>query len=99
MVSEQAGWVMEVVVIPHSNLPVLPVSNNMPGVHPNKLENLDGGGALCRPLYAKQKKGRFTQILPTKVPDEGIQVVAKALLKVKGLAQAKLGANPSLPRS
>ena len=32
---------MEVVVIPHSNLPVLPVSNNMPGVQPNKLENLD----------------------------------------------------------
>jgi hypothetical protein len=43
--------------------------------------------------------GRFAQILPTKVPDEGIRLVAKAMLKVKGVGQAKSGAIPRLPRS
>jgi hypothetical protein len=34
-----------------------------------------------------EMKGRFTQILPTKVPDEGIQQVAKIMLKVKGVGR------------
>ncbi len=43
--------------------------------------------------------GRFAQILPPKVPDEGIQLVAKAMLKVKGVGGVKSGAIPRLPRS
>jgi hypothetical protein len=43
--------------------------------------------------------GRFAQLLPTKPPDQGIREVAKAMLKVKGVGQAKGGANPRLPRS
>jgi len=46
-----------------------------------------------------QLKGRFAQLLPTKVPDEGIRAVANAMLKGKGVAQAKSGAIPRLPRS
>jgi hypothetical protein len=43
--------------------------------------------------------GRFAQLLPTKVPDEGIRQVAKAMLKVKGAGRAMPGATPRLPRS
>jgi hypothetical protein len=41
-------------------------------------------------------KGRFAQIYPMEVPDKGIQEVAKAMLKVKGVGQAKPGATPRL---
>jgi hypothetical protein len=34
-----------------------------------------------------EMKGRFAQLLPTKVPDEGIRLVAKAMLKVKGVGR------------
>jgi hypothetical protein len=34
-----------------------------------------------------EMKGRFAQVLPTKVPDDGIRAVAKAMLKVKGVGQ------------
>jgi hypothetical protein len=44
-------------------------------------------------------KGRFAQLLPSKMPDEGIRAVARAMLKVKGVALAKPGAIPRLPRS
>ena len=43
--------------------------------------------------------GRFAHLLPTKVPDEGIREVAKAMLKVKGVGLVKSGATPRLPRS
>jgi hypothetical protein len=44
--------------------------------------------------------GRFAQLLPAKTPDARIREVAKALLKVKGIARAKDGgAGPRLPRS
>jgi hypothetical protein len=43
--------------------------------------------------------GRFAQLLPTKVPDEGIRQVAKAMLKVQGAGRAMPGATPRLPRS
>ena len=33
-------------------------------------------------------EGRFTQLLPSKVPDEKMRVVAAAMLKVKGVQQA-----------
>ena len=46
-----------------------------------------------------EMKGRFTQLLPTRAPDKGIQEVAKAMLKVKGVGQAKGGAGRRLPRS
>ena len=46
-----------------------------------------------------EMKGRFAQILPPKVPDEQIRLVAKAMLKVKGVMSAKLGSGPRLPRS
>ena len=32
-----------------------------------------------------EMKGRFAQILPTKVPDDGLRQVANAMLKVKGV--------------
>ena len=46
-----------------------------------------------------EMKGRFAQILPTIVPDKGIGAIAKTMLKVKGVALAKLGAIPRLPLS
>jgi len=50
-----------------------------------------------------EMKGRFARLLPTKVPDAGIREVAKAMLKVKGIAQViaqvKPAATPRLPRS
>jgi len=36
-------------------------------------------------------KGRFAQILPPKVPDDGLRQVAKAMLKVKGVKFAQQG--------
>ena len=42
-------------------------------------------------------EGRFSQLLPTKVPDEGMRALALAMLKVKGMQQAKGG--PELGRS
>ncbi len=46
-----------------------------------------------------QMTGRFAHLLPTKVPDEGIRQVAKAMLKVKGVGRVKTGATSRLPRS
>ena len=43
--------------------------------------------------------GRFAQLLPTKVPDTDMRDLAKAMLKVKGVARAMLGTTPRLPRS
>jgi hypothetical protein len=37
----------------------------------------------------EQMKGRFSQILPPKVPEPGMREVAKAMLKVKGVAKAR----------
>ena len=45
-----------------------------------------------------EMKGRFAQILPTKVPDDGLRQVAKAMLKVKGVKFAQPGKAPRLPR-
>jgi hypothetical protein len=36
-------------------------------------------------------EGRFSQLLPTKVPDEKIRALAIAMLKVKGVKQTKGG--------
>jgi hypothetical protein len=44
-------------------------------------------------------KGRFAQLLPTKVPDEELREVAKAMLKVKGVGRAMPGAALRRPRS
>lgn len=46
-----------------------------------------------------QIKGRFAQILPTKVPDAAMRDLAKVMLKVKGVGRAMPGATPRLPRS
>lgn len=46
-----------------------------------------------------EMKGRFAQLLPTKVPDAAMRDLAKAMLKVKGVGRATLGASPRLPRS
>ena len=46
-----------------------------------------------------EMKGRFAQLLPTKVPDAAIRDVAKAMLKVKGVEPATTGNAPGLPRS
>jgi len=43
-------------------------------------------------------EGRFAQILPTKVPDDGLRQVAKAMLKVKGVKLGQPGHAPRLPR-
>ena len=42
-------------------------------------------------------EGRFSQLLPTKKPDEGMRKLALAMLKVKGMQQAK--GRPELGRS
>ena len=36
-------------------------------------------------------QGRFSQLLPTKVPDEGMRALALAMLKMKGVQQAMTG--------
>lgn len=46
-----------------------------------------------------EMQGRFAQILPPKVPDDGLREVAKAMLKVKGVGRAISSASPRLPRS
>jgi hypothetical protein len=43
-------------------------------------------------------EGRFSQLLPTKVPDEKMRELALAMLKVKGMQQAKGGAELSRSR-
>ena len=43
-------------------------------------------------------KGRFAQILPTQVPDDGLRHVATAMLKVKGVKFAQSGNSPRLTR-
>ena len=50
--------------------------------------NFFGFGESEVPSMAEMK-GRFAQILPTKVPDDGLRQVAKAMLKVKGISPAK----------
>jgi len=42
--------------------------------------------------------GRFAQLLPTKVPDDGLRQVAKAMLKVQGVKFAQSTHAPRLPR-
>ena len=46
-----------------------------------------------------EMKGRFAQLLPTKIPDTAMRDLAKAMLKVKGVGCATQGAFPRLPRS
>jgi hypothetical protein len=46
-----------------------------------------------------EMKGRFAQLLPTKVPDTAMRDVAKAMLKIKGAGRVMTGASPRLPRS
>ena len=46
-----------------------------------------------------EMKGRFAQILPTKVPDAAMRDLAKVMLKVKGVGRAMPGTSPRLPRS
>ena len=45
-----------------------------------------------------EMKGRFAQILPTKVPDDGLRQVANAMLKVKGVKFGQPGNARRLPR-
>ena len=45
-----------------------------------------------------EMKGRFAQLLPTKVPDDGLRQVAKAMLKVKGVKFAQPWNALRLPR-
>lgn len=45
-----------------------------------------------------EMKGRFAQLLPTKVPDAAMRDLAKAMLKVKGVGCAIPSASPRLPR-
>jgi hypothetical protein len=39
-------------------------------------------------------KGRFAQLLPTKVPDAAMRDLAKVMLNLKGVAQANAGITP-----
>ena len=39
----------------------------------------------------EKMEGRFSQLLPTKVPDENMRALALAMLKVKGVQQAMTG--------
>jgi hypothetical protein len=48
---------------------------------------------------ADEVKGRFAQLLPPKVPDAAMREVARAMLKIKGVAPAMRGTSPRLPRS
>ena len=44
-------------------------------------------------------KGRFAQLLPTNIPDTDMRDLAKAMLKVKGVARATPATKTRLPRS
>jgi hypothetical protein len=44
-------------------------------------------------------EGRFAQILPPKVADDQMRLLAKTMLKVKGVNVAKPGATVRLPRT
>ena len=57
-----------------------------------------GFGESDTPLLNKIE-GRFAQILPPKVPDNEMQLLAQAMLKAKGVNVAKPGATVRLPRS
>ena len=48
---------------------------------------------------ADEMKGRFAQILPSKVPDDAMRDLAKVMLKIKGAGRATSGLIPRLPRS
>ena len=43
-------------------------------------------------------EGRFAQILPPKVPDDEMRLLAQTMLKVKSVKVAQTGNTPSLPR-
>ena len=43
-------------------------------------------------------KGRFSQLLPTKMPDEKMRAVALAMLKVKGVQHAMAAKGPGRTR-
>jgi hypothetical protein len=51
------------------------------------------------PPSVDQMKGRFAQILPTRVVDAATRDLAKAMLKAKGVDRATAGKTPRLPRS
>jgi hypothetical protein len=44
-------------------------------------------------------KGRFAQLLPTRIPDAAMREVAMAMLKVKGVGLASSGSTPRQPRT
>ena len=44
-------------------------------------------------------EGRFAQILPQKIPDQEMRLLAQTMLKVKGVKTAKPGRTVRLPRS
>jgi hypothetical protein len=46
-----------------------------------------------------EMKGRFAQLLPTKIPDAAMCDLAKAMLKVKGVGRATAQPPPRQPRS
>ncbi len=46
-----------------------------------------------------ETRGRFAQLLPTKIPDAAMRELALAMLKVKGVGRAVRGASPRPPRS
>jgi hypothetical protein len=46
-----------------------------------------------------EMKGRFAQILHTKVPEDGLRQFAKPMLKVKGVSRATSAATQHLPRT
>ena len=57
-----------------------------------------GFGESDTPSMEKMR-GRFAQLLPTKLPDAATRELAKVMLKVKGVGRAKAGATPRLPRT
>ena len=57
------------------------------------------GFGECEVPPMDELTGRFTHLLPTKVPDATRRDLAKAMLKVKGVGRAMLGATPRPPRS
>lgn len=47
---------------------------------------------------ADEMKGRFAQLLPTKIPDATMRDLAKVMLKLKGVGRATSGLTPRLSR-
>ena len=96
---------VRIFVLP-TNYPWVGAMGEAPGAHKHKFLPIirSGNGKFLgfgepKAPDADKMKGRFAQLLPTKVPDGEMRQLAKTMLEIKGVVPAKPGTTPCLPRS